>query len=31
MTGAARILQLGALPNKVMHRLPCNLLVVKTT
>jgi nucleotide-binding universal stress UspA family protein len=31
MTGAARILRLGSLPNKIMHRLPCNLLVVKTT
>jgi nucleotide-binding universal stress UspA family protein len=31
MTGIARVLRLGAVPNKVMHRLPCNLLVVKTT
>jgi nucleotide-binding universal stress UspA family protein len=31
MTGIARVLRLGSVPNKVMHRLPCNLLVVKTT
>jgi nucleotide-binding universal stress UspA family protein len=31
MTGIARVLRLGAVPNKVMHRLPCNLLVVKTS
>jgi nucleotide-binding universal stress UspA family protein len=31
MTGMARVLRLGSVPNKVMHRLPCNLLVVKTT
>jgi nucleotide-binding universal stress UspA family protein len=31
MTGITRVLRLGSVPNKVMHRLPCNLLVVKTT
>jgi nucleotide-binding universal stress UspA family protein len=31
MTGISRVLRLGSVPNKVMHRLPCNLLVVKTT
>lgn len=31
MTGVARVLRLGSVPNKVMHRLPCNLLVVKTS
>jgi nucleotide-binding universal stress UspA family protein len=31
MTGVARILRLGSVPNKVMHDLPCNLLVVRTT
>jgi len=31
MTGIARVFRLGSVPSKVMHRLPCNLLVVKTT
>jgi nucleotide-binding universal stress UspA family protein len=31
MTGISRVIRLGSVPNKVMHRLPCNLLVVKTT
>lgn len=31
MTGISRVLRLGSVPNKVMHHLPCNLLVVKTT
>jgi nucleotide-binding universal stress UspA family protein len=31
MQGVARVLRLGSVPNKVMHRLPCNLLVVKTS
>jgi nucleotide-binding universal stress UspA family protein len=31
MTGIARVVRLGSVPTKVMHRLPCNLLVVKTT
>ena len=31
MTGPARFLRLGSVPNRVMHRLPCSLLVVKTT
>jgi nucleotide-binding universal stress UspA family protein len=31
MTGLGRYLRLGSVPSKVMHGLPCNLLVVKTT
>jgi nucleotide-binding universal stress UspA family protein len=31
MTGIARVLHLGSVPNKVMHAVPCDLLVVKTT
>jgi nucleotide-binding universal stress UspA family protein len=31
MTGASRFLRLGSVPSRVMHRLPCTLLVVKTT
>ncbi len=31
MTGIDRVFRLGSVPSKVMHRLPCNLLVVKTT
>lgn len=31
MTGVARFLRLGAVPNKVVHHLPCSLLIVKTT
>jgi nucleotide-binding universal stress UspA family protein len=31
MTGVSRFLRLGSVPNKVSHRLPCNLLIVKTT
>jgi nucleotide-binding universal stress UspA family protein len=31
MTGVTRFLRLGSVPNKVVHRLPCSLLVVKTT
>jgi nucleotide-binding universal stress UspA family protein len=31
MTGVARVSRLGSVPSKVMHRLPCNLLVVRTT
>jgi nucleotide-binding universal stress UspA family protein len=31
MTGLARVFRLGSVPNKVMHQLPCSLLVVKTT
>jgi len=31
MTGVARFLRLGSVPNKVSHHLPCSLLIVKTT
>ncbi|HEV8064987.1 MAG TPA: universal stress protein [Acidimicrobiales bacterium] len=31
LTGITRFLRLGSVPSKVMHRLPCDLLVVKTT
>lgn len=31
MTGVARFLRLGSVPNKVTHQLPCSLLIVKTT
>lgn len=31
MTGAARFLRLGSVPGRVMHHLPCTLLVVKTS
>jgi maltose/moltooligosaccharide transporter len=31
MTGVTRFLRLGSVPNKVTHRLPCSLLIVKTT
>jgi nucleotide-binding universal stress UspA family protein len=31
MTGVSRFLRPGAVPNKVSHRLPCSLLIVKTT
>ena len=31
MTGITRFLSRGSVPNKVSHRLPCSLLVVKTT
>lgn len=31
MTGMARWLRLGSVPSKIMHQLPCNLLVVNTT
>ena len=31
LTPIARVLRLGSVPSKVMLRLPCNLLVVKTT
>jgi nucleotide-binding universal stress UspA family protein len=31
MTGLARAFRLGSVPSKVMHQLPCSLLVVKTT
>jgi nucleotide-binding universal stress UspA family protein len=31
MTGVTRVLHLGSVPNKVMHAIPCDLLVVKTT
>lgn len=31
MTGVARFFRLGAVPNKVVHHLPCSLLIVKTT
>jgi nucleotide-binding universal stress UspA family protein len=31
MTGMARVFRLGSVPSKVMHQLPCSLLVVKTT
>jgi nucleotide-binding universal stress UspA family protein len=31
LTPIARVLRLGSVPSKLMHRLPCNLLVVKTT
>lgn len=31
MTGPSRFLRLGSVPNRVMHHLPCSLLVVKTT
>ncbi len=31
MTGIARILRPGSVPSKVMHQIPCNILVVKTT
>jgi len=31
MTGVARYLRLGSVPNKVTHHLPCSLLIVKTT
>ena len=31
MTGIARFLRLGSVPNKVAHHLPCSLLIVKTT
>lgn len=31
MTGLTRFFQLGSVPNKVSHHLPCNLLIVKTT
>jgi nucleotide-binding universal stress UspA family protein len=31
MTGASRFLRLGSVPSRVMHRLPCTLLIVKTT
>ncbi len=31
MTGVTRFLRVGAVPNKVIHHIPCNLLIVKTT
>ncbi|HEX2381289.1 MAG TPA: universal stress protein [Acidimicrobiales bacterium] len=31
MTGVARFLRLGSVPNKVSHHLPCSVLIVKTT
>jgi len=31
MTGISRFFSLGAVPDKVSHRLPCTLLIVKTT
>lgn len=31
MTGISRILRLGSVPSRVMHRLPCSVLVVRTT
>jgi nucleotide-binding universal stress UspA family protein len=31
MTGVARFLRLGSVPNKVSHHLPCSILIVKTT
>lgn len=31
MTGVTRFLRLGAVPNKVLHAIPCSLLIVKTT
>ncbi len=31
MTGVSRFFQLGSVPNKLSHHLPCNLLIVKTT
>jgi nucleotide-binding universal stress UspA family protein len=31
MTGLSRFFQLGSVPNKVSHHLPCTLLIVKTT
>jgi nucleotide-binding universal stress UspA family protein len=31
MTGVTRFLRLGSVPDKVTHRLPCSLLIVKTT
>jgi nucleotide-binding universal stress UspA family protein len=31
MTGLSRFFQLGSVPNKVTHHLPCSLLIVKTT
>lgn len=31
MTGLTRVFHLGSVPNKVSHRLPCSLLIVKTT
>lgn len=31
MTGVARFLRLGSVPNKVTHHLPCSVLIVKTT
>lgn len=31
MTGVTRFLRLGSVPNKVVHQIPCTLLIVKTT
>ena len=31
MTGVSRFFNLGSVPNKLTHHLPCNLLIVKTT
>src|SRR5690606_24258623 len=31
MTGVSRFFNLGSVPNKLTHPLPCNLLIVKTT
>ena len=31
MTGISRFLRLGSVPSRVMHRIPCNLLIVKTS
>ncbi|MGH9296758.1 MAG: universal stress protein, partial [Acidimicrobiales bacterium] len=31
MTGIARFMRLGSVPNRVTHHLPCTLLIVKTS